>query len=395
MANHSVETSCVTLASVNEPVQAEADPAAKANAIAKPKPKAGASKRRKPVFGRKLGIDSDRRLDWFQLETHGSALVAQSEVPAPQKSARDDARKQRSLQLPSRVLRALDAGIQIKAARPDGNDILFVPAVFALLGFPITGDQVPYIQRAGRSHLKISPNAAAPCVELPSGSVALLTLISLATVAVRQGSAVVKYDDVLLEYVAIAGEAMAPEEPSRLTSMLSRLADCTFSYDVFGHRFSGKIFQLSYRVPPTQEGVSDACVESITIDPTFHAQVSARAVALDRRAVAALSAAPLALRIYMWLTQIVSKLSSPKKHLAWSYLFGGLGAGYSGVHAQKNFKRGLLVSLVDVLTVYPSAVVYVHSSGLMLMPSPPAVPSRAAQMARHGAASADVPQRNS
>lgn len=346
------------------------------------KKKTPAPKQGKPDFGRKWGIDGNGRLDWHQHAAHGTDLASPSEGSALQGSLQRHGPQERALQLPARARRALEAGTQIKAVRPTSSDILFVPAVFAFLGLPITGDQVPYIQRVTLSHLKISPNSAEPAVELPSGSLAFLTMISLTTVAIRQGSALVSYAAVLCELARTTGAVDMLPESKRLSSMLSKIADCTFSYDAFGHRFSGQIFRIERTETTAGDVGRDSRIGSIALHPDFYAQLSARSVPLDRRAVAALSATPMALRVYMWLTQRICKQSIPRHTLVWKYLFTGLGAGYSGEHAHKNFKRAFLMSLIDVLTVYPWAVVYLYPYGVVLAPSGPSVSNKAAMASR-------------
>lgn len=85
----------------------------------------------------------------------------------------------------------------------------------------------------------------------------------------------------------------------------------------------------------------------------------------------------MALDLYMWLAYQLRSLES-EKAVSWAALKGQFGGGVS---AMRNFKPLFSENLQLALSVYRTANVVMTPTGVLLRPSPPPVPQRAALVA--------------
>jgi hypothetical protein len=74
--------------------------------------------------------------------------------------------------------------------------------------------------------------------------------------------------------------------------------------------------------------------------------------------------------VYVWLAYRLHSLARPTP-VSWAAVHAQFGAGFKAVRQIKpTFKEALTLALA----VYPEARVLIEDSGLLLYPSPPAVP---------------------
>lgn len=286
--------------------------------------------------------------------------------------------------LPSRALRALHAGDAIRANPPCGADIVFAPRWSTMLALPRKRALVAEFRRqAGPCSLVIRPSSdglASSAAVLPHGSASRLTLICLATIATRRGSSKIEIDDLLAEYLRAVGSGDPKAHARSLRNQVTALTNCDFNISVFDRAIDGKLIQSE----PMNSALNGTSKKSfrprwIELTPGFLTERSG--LALDRRAVAALRRSPFALDVYLWLSQHIDRIAGPK-FFNWDYLLREFADCYTAKDAKKDFKKAFLVTLRDVLTVYPRARVFVYPHKLMILPSPPPVRARDADAQR-------------
>jgi Plasmid encoded RepA protein len=117
---------------------------------------------------------------------------------------------------------------------------------------------------------------------------------------------------------------------------------------------------------------SDPAQWSGTVELTqqFYEHLREHSVPLDRRAIAHLSDNSLGLDLYTLFAYRLPRLKA-ELHLRWTQLQDQLGAAEKGANA---LARRIREALPDVMAGYPDAKVEVTRYGLLLRPSPPAVP---------------------
>jgi hypothetical protein len=289
--------------------------------------------------------------------------------------------------LPSRALRALHAGDAIRANPPGGADIVFAPRWLTMLALPRkrAAPATEFRRQAGPCSLVIRPSSdgrASSAAAPPYGSASRLTLICLATIATRRGSSKIATDDLLAEYLRAVGSGDPKEHARSLRKQVTALANCDFNISVFDRAIDGKLIHPE----PTISALNGTSRESfrpqwIELTRGFFTEKSG--LALDRRAVAALRASPFALDMYLWMSQHMDRMDGGPKFFNWDYLLREFGDCYTAKDAKKDFKKAFLVTLRDVLTVYPRARVFVYPHKLMLLPSPLPVRARDADAQRN------------
>jgi len=117
---------------------------------------------------------------------------------------------------------------------------------------------------------------------------------------------------------------------------------------------------------------------TLVMSSEFFREITRSAVPVDLRAIQQLKRSPLAIDIYIWLTYRMSYLRRPCL-IPWKALKNQFGADYS---RSRDFRRGFLAHLGEVLHVYPNARVGQTDPGLLLYPSPPHVQARTGRQVR-------------
>jgi Plasmid encoded RepA protein len=110
--------------------------------------------------------------------------------------------------------------------------------------------------------------------------------------------------------------------------------------------------------------------DKVRLDEGFWASLRAHPVPVREEAISAIGTRSMAIDVYVWLAYRLHSLSAPVP-VSWSAVHGQFGAGFQFV---RHLKPRLTDSLKIALAVYPEAKVAVASEGLILHPSPPAVP---------------------
>ena len=95
-------------------------------------------------------------------------------------------------------------------------------------------------------------------------------------------------------------------------------------------------------------------------------------------ALKAIGTRSLAIDVYIWLAYRLHALTKPTP-ITWAAIQGQFGAGFKLV---RQLKPTFLEALQMALAVYPDARVGIEEGGLVLHPSPPAIPRTEARRLR-------------
>jgi hypothetical protein len=110
---------------------------------------------------------------------------------------------------------------------------------------------------------------------------------------------------------------------------------------------------------------------TLDLSQEFFDTLTAHAVPLDHRALAALKHSALALDIYSWLANRICRIKKDSGiMLSWNNLKDQFGQEYK---ENRDFKKEFLSILRQVTAVYPDAKLEQTSEGFILRPSPPPI----------------------
>lgn len=109
----------------------------------------------------------------------------------------------------------------------------------------------------------------------------------------------------------------------------------------------------------------------LDLSQEFFDTLTAHAVPLDHRALAALKHSALALDIYAWLANRLCRIKGPRGIiLSWSNFKEQFGQEYKDI---RNFKKAFLEALRQAHAVYPEAKLEQIPNGFLLKSSPPPI----------------------
>ena len=115
--------------------------------------------------------------------------------------------------------------------------------------------------------------------------------------------------------------------------------------------------------------------ETVRLDGGFWRSLREHPVPVREEAIRAIGPRSLAFDVYVWLSYRLHSLSRSAT-ITWAALHAQFGAGFQAMrHFRPEFKDALQLALA----VYPEARVDVERRGVVLHPSPPAVPRQEAR----------------
>jgi len=115
--------------------------------------------------------------------------------------------------------------------------------------------------------------------------------------------------------------------------------------------------------------------DRVRLDPGFWRSLKEHPVPVREEAIKAIGTRSLAIDVYVWLAYRLHALGRPTP-VSWTAVHTQFGAGFRLV---RQIKPTFTEALQLALAVYPEARVDVGKEGLVLYPSPPAVPKAEAQ----------------
>jgi len=115
--------------------------------------------------------------------------------------------------------------------------------------------------------------------------------------------------------------------------------------------------------------------DRVRLDIGFWQSLKTHPVPVREEAIKAIGTRSLAIDVYVWLAYRLHSLSKPTS-VSWSAIHGQFGAGFRLV---RQMKPSFTEALQLALAVYPEAKVDVDKEGIILHPSPPAIPKSEAK----------------
>ena len=161
-----------------------------------------------------------------------------------------------------------------------------------------------------------------------------------------------------------------------VTEQARRISACRLTF--FTDRENGA--EARYNGAFVQDAISLAGVadedqptlwqDQVRLDAGFWKSLREHPVPVREEAIKAIGSRSMAIDVYIWLAYRLHSLSKPTT-VSWAAVHGQFGAGFRLV---RQIKPTFLEALNLALAVYPEAGVRVAKEGIVLHPSPPAVP---------------------
>jgi hypothetical protein len=279
-------------------------------------------------------------------------------------------------------IRRIEAAQEIMSSIED--DISYLHSGFCLAGLPHMrpeNDESRWVRSNGKFHLIITPGAvvtdgAVKVVGVPYGAKARLILVYLMTEGVKSPN--ISLGRSMTAWIKSLGMPVTggPRGSIRaIREQALRISRCSFTFQWDDVDNQESIIRDQHLVDgglhlwATDEG--GFFPKAITLTPQFFEHLRNHAVPLDPRAIAYLKGSPLCLDLYVWLAHRLPRLNRSLQ-IPWSVLQQQFGSSYRSTAA---FAYRIKAVIEDVLAVYDGAKVEATALGLVINPSPPAVPS--------------------
>ena len=213
-------------------------------------------------------------------------------------------------------------------------------------------------------------------VPLPYGSRARLILMHLNAEALRSGEPTIEVGRSLTTFARrIIG--YSPPGPHlrnfrrQLTSLAAATVRLGMVHDGVATQVNSNIITAMDLWAPNHPHQTTLWSSVVELNDKYFQSLTAHAVPLDERAVAALAHSAMALDIYTWLAQRLHRVQRNRQELVpWTALLEQFGAGYSRV---RDFRAFFLKQLAAVHTQYSDARFEADRKGLWIRNSPPPV----------------------
>lgn len=284
----------------------------------------------------------------------------------------------------------LDAAATIGTEPPSGSDIAYLHAIMCQVGLPrgpkaVEGLTV-FERMCGGAALRVTAGALWDGEKLvqqpiPYGANPRLMLSWLNTQAVKTRSPVIPVGDSAAEFLRMLGKESTGGKNGTLTSFkkqIQALAAChmTLGFNAAGraYTYNGQpVRQFEAWIQPKDSHQRPLWPGVVTFSDDYYQSLIEHAVPQDVRAMYALKGSALAMDIYAMLAERLHRISGRPVTLHWKSLREQFGQEYTGIDADKDFRRVFLPALKKVLAVYPKAKVESVRGGLLLFPSPPPI----------------------
>jgi hypothetical protein len=286
----------------------------------------------------------------------------------------------------SRLLRRIDVTHELMSELPAGEDLSFLHSGLCQTCLPHSRpaeDHAVWQRKSGRFSLTVQPGVFDPgdgarYVGVPYGPKARLILIHLQTEGMR--SRTVNLGASFSAFMRSLGLAVTGGKRGTIGAVREqslRISQCSFTMQWSADTSAGHqtVIANTRIVDRLELWSSDrqGWSETVELSDRFHGHLREHAVPLDRRGIAHLSSNSLGLDLYALFAYRLPRLERDV-HLRWPTLQQQIGAAEKTTFTLAQRVREVIP---DVLTAYPHAKVEVTPHGLLLKPSPAAVPKTA------------------
>jgi hypothetical protein len=271
---------------------------------------------------------------------------------------------------------AVEAAAQLLAEEESRLGITH--AGFAMTSLPHKRISDPYWKRQGnRTTLLVESgrDREGELLGVPYGSLARLILLYLQTEAVRTGNPEVELGRSMKAWMTRMSLSAGGKTYQLVGEQARRISGCrlTFFTDLTTAelRSNGAFVQSSISLAGlAEEHQPTLWQDRVRLDDGFWRSLKEHPVPVREEALKAIGTRSFAIDVYIWLAYRLHALTRPTP-VTWAAVHAQFGAGFRLI---RQLKPTFLEALQMALAVYPEANVRVEESGLLLHPSPPAIP---------------------
>jgi hypothetical protein len=213
-------------------------------------------------------------------------------------------------------------------------------------------------------------------IGVPYGSIARLILLYLQTEAIRTNSPEVELGRSMKSWMSRMELSTGGRTYQLVTEQARRISACRLTF--FTDRENGG--EGRHNGAFVQDAISFAGVaddnqpsfwqDRVRLDPGFWRSLREHPVPVREEAIRAIGTRSLAIDVYIWLAYRLHALRG-RTPVTWAAVHAQFGAGF---RLARQIKPTFLEALSLALAVYPEARVDTNRDGIVLHPSPPAVP---------------------
>jgi len=236
------------------------------------------------------------------------------------------------------------------------------------------GNRTTLLVESGRSR-------SGDLVGVPYGSIARLILLYLQTEAVRTNSPEVELGRSMKSWMSRMSLTSGGKTYQLVAEQARRISACRLTF--FTDRENGA--EARHNGAFVQDAITFASVidndqptlwqDRVRLDPSFWRSLRDHPVPVREEAIQAIGTRSLAIDVYIWLAYRLHSLTKSTS-ITWTAVHAQFGAGFRLV---RQIKPTFTEALNLALAVYPEACVDIEKQGLVLHPSPPAVPKAEAK----------------
>lgn len=218
-------------------------------------------------------------------------------------------------------------------------------------------------------------------VGVPYGSIARLILLYLQTEAIRTNTPEVELGRSMKSWMGRMSLTTGGKTYQLVTEQARRISACRLTF--FTERENGA--ESRHNGAFVEDAITFASViddnqpslwqDRVRLDPGFWRSLREHPVPVREEAIKAIGTRSLAIDVYIWLAYRLHSLSKSTP-VSWAAVHAQFGAGFRLV---RQIKPTFIEALSLALAVYPEARVDADKNGLVLHPSPPAVPKAEAR----------------
>jgi hypothetical protein len=279
---------------------------------------------------------------------------------------------------------AIDAAAAILAEEETRLGITH--AGFAMTSLPHKRIEEPLWRREGsRTTLLVEAgrDRDGQVIGVPYGSIARLILLYLQTEAIRTNSPEVELGRSMNYWMGRMGLRAGGKTYLLVAEQARRISACRLTFftehrNGAESRHNGAFVQDAISLAglsTSEDGQAPLWQDRVRLDEGFWRSLRAHPVPVREEAIRAIGTRSLAIDVYIWLAYRLHALGKSTT-VSWAAIHGQFGAGFRHV---RQIKPTFLEALSLAMAVYPEARVNVDRDGLVLHPSPPAVPKAEAR----------------
>lgn len=213
-------------------------------------------------------------------------------------------------------------------------------------------------------------------VGVPFGSIARMILLYLQTEAVKTRSRDIELGRSMNQWLTTMGIDNGGKTYRLVREQSKRLSLCRLTFyrvtDAATHITNGS-FVRDAILPTRDSDQLPLWREAVRLDEGFYQSLIDHPLPVRETAIREIGHRSMAIDVYVWLAYRLHQLTKPTP-ISWAAVYAQFGGGYAQI---RQFKAKFKEPLALALAAYPEAQVSTDEAGLVLYPSPPAVPQRA------------------